>query len=62
MFKDVKKLHDMLNNILDVYRVPLPKFNHLDFTWGKDAPEFVYKRLLKIMAKGREPLEVEELH
>ncbi|XP_018397034.1 PREDICTED: lipase 3-like isoform X2 [Cyphomyrmex costatus] len=48
---DVKKLYKSLSNILDLYRVPLPKFNHLDFIWGKDAPKFVYKRLLKIMKK-----------
>ncbi|KYM84892.1 Lipase 3 [Atta colombica] len=39
---DVKKLYNsLLSNIFDLYRVPLPKFNHLDFIWGKDAPKFV---------------------
>ncbi|KYM76202.1 Lysosomal acid lipase/cholesteryl ester hydrolase [Atta colombica] len=46
---DVKKLYHLLPNILDMYRVP--KFNHLDFIWGKDAPKLVYKRLLEIMKK-----------
>lgn len=50
-FKDVKKLYHLLPNKLDMYRVPFPKFNHLDFIWGKDAPELVYKRLLEIMKK-----------
>ncbi|XP_024882714.1 uncharacterized protein LOC112461630 [Temnothorax curvispinosus] len=48
---DVKKLYSMLPNVLDLYRVPFPKFNHLDFIWGKDAFELVYKRLLEIMKK-----------
>lgn len=48
---DVKRLYSLLPNILDLYRVPFPKFNHVDFLWGKDAPELVYKRLLKIMKK-----------
>ncbi|KYN08590.1 PREDICTED: lipase 3-like [Cyphomyrmex costatus] len=48
---DVKKLYRLLPNILDMYRVPFPKFNHLDFIWGKDALKLVYKRLLEIMKK-----------
>lgn len=41
----------MLPDILDLYRVPFPKFNHLDFVWGEDVFELVYKRLLEIMKK-----------
>lgn len=52
LLKDLKRLHDMLNNVLDVYRVPFAKFNHLDFLWGKDAPQLVYKRLLHIIKKS----------
>ncbi|XP_032691178.1 lipase 3-like [Odontomachus brunneus] len=47
--QDLKKLHGMLNNVLDVYRVPFTKFNHVDFLWGKDAPQLVYKRLLHLI-------------
>ncbi|KAL6264531.1 hypothetical protein P5V15_004638 [Pogonomyrmex californicus] len=46
---DVKKLNSLLPYVLDLYRVPFSKFNHLDFIWGKDAPKIVYRRLLKIM-------------
>lgn len=49
MFKDLKKLYGMLNNVLDMYRVPFAKFNHLDFLWAKDAPQLVYKRLLHLI-------------
>lgn len=31
--------------------MPWPKFNHLDFMWGKDAPKLVYERVLEIMRK-----------
>ncbi|XP_011705791.1 PREDICTED: lipase 3-like, partial [Wasmannia auropunctata] len=50
---DVKKLHSMLPNVLDLYKVPFSKFNHFDFIWAKDAPELVYKRLLKIIKIGK---------
>lgn len=48
---DAKKLYSLLPNVLDLYRVSFSKFNHLDFIWGKDAFELVYKRLLKLMKK-----------
>jgi len=47
----VKKLYKLLPNVLDLYRISFPKFNHLDFLWGKDAPKLVYKRLLEVMKK-----------
>ncbi|KAG5318208.1 LIP3 Lipase, partial [Acromyrmex heyeri] len=51
---DVKKLYNsLLPNIFDLYRVPLPKFNHLDFLWGKDAPKLVYEKLFNDLLKIR---------
>ncbi|EFN89852.1 lipase 3 [Harpegnathos saltator] len=44
---DMRRLYRKLNNVIDVYRVPFEKFNHLDFLWGIDAPKLVYKRLLQ---------------
>ncbi|CAL1684019.1 unnamed protein product [Lasius platythorax] len=46
---NVKKLHRILPNVVDIYEVPWPNFNHLDFIWAKDAPKLVYERVLKIM-------------
>ena len=34
-----------LPQLLDNYEVPLKEFNHVDFIWGIDADELVYKRI-----------------
>ncbi|XP_067206779.1 lipase 3-like [Linepithema humile] len=49
--KDVKKLRCLLTNIVDDYRVPFPKFNHVDYLWAKDAPTLVYEKILETMKK-----------
>ncbi|KAL6431806.1 hypothetical protein ACFW04_007358 [Cataglyphis niger] len=49
---DVKRLYDLLPNVVDLYEVPWPKFNHVDFIWAKDAPKLVYERVLELM-KGK---------
>lgn len=43
----------MLPNVQDIYRVPFPKFNHIDFTWAKDARILVYDKVLEIMKRER---------
>ncbi|XP_072762549.1 uncharacterized protein [Anoplolepis gracilipes] len=48
---DVKRLYNLLTNVLDLYEVPYPNFNHMDFLWAKDAPKLVYERVLKIMRR-----------
>ncbi|EFN62712.1 Lipase 1 [Camponotus floridanus] len=55
--EDVKKLYHSLPNVVDMYKVPWSKFNHVDFIWAKDAPKLVYDRILKIM-KGENPKNV----
>jgi len=48
-FKDVERLISLLPNIVEEYKVPFPKFNHLDFLWAIDAPQLLYNRLLEVM-------------
>ncbi|XP_044728675.1 gastric triacylglycerol lipase-like [Chrysoperla carnea] len=47
--KDVEISYNKLPNKIEIYRVPYPKFNHIDFVWAKDAPKLLYQRLLKLM-------------
>nr|XP_012231417.1 PREDICTED: lipase 3-like isoform X1 [Linepithema humile] len=49
--KDLKILRGLLTNIVEDYRVPFPKFNHVDFLYAKNAPTLVYKKVLEIMKK-----------
>ncbi|CAL1684023.1 unnamed protein product [Lasius platythorax] len=46
---DIEKLSRILPNVIDMYKVPWPKFNHADFIWAKDAPKLLYERILMIM-------------
>lgn len=50
-FQDVLRLSKKIPNLIGLYDVPYQKFNHIDFLWGKDAPELVYKQLLKVIKK-----------
>ncbi|XP_067204979.1 gastric triacylglycerol lipase-like [Linepithema humile] len=49
--KDINRLRGLLTNIVDDYRVPHPKFNHIDFLWAKDAPTLVYNKIIEIMKR-----------
>ncbi|CAL1684025.1 unnamed protein product [Lasius platythorax] len=51
---DVKRLSRKLPNVMDLYDIPWPKFNHVDFILAKDAPKLLYERVLTIM-RGENP-------
>ncbi|XP_018568985.1 lipase 3-like [Anoplophora glabripennis] len=46
---DVERLARKLTNLVATYKVPLNVFNHIDFIFGKDAYNLVYKPILKVM-------------
>ncbi|XP_029167695.1 lipase 1-like [Nylanderia fulva] len=48
---DVKRLSRLLPNVIDLYEIPLPNFNHVDFVWAKDAPKLVYERVFTIITE-----------
>ncbi|XP_029171217.1 lipase 1-like [Nylanderia fulva] len=54
---DVKRLYNLLPNVMDLYEIPLLNFNHVDFIWAKDAPKLVYERVFTII-KGKNPNNV----
>ncbi|KAK8754079.1 hypothetical protein OTU49_010156 [Cherax quadricarinatus] len=47
--KDVSNLAAHLPNLIINYIVPLQDFNHIDFVWGVDAAQYVYRVILKYM-------------
>ena len=47
--KDVETLHHKLPNMIGKFLVNYPDFNHLDFVWGVDAQELLYKKIFKLM-------------
>ncbi|KAL7287741.1 hypothetical protein TKK_0018124 [Trichogramma kaykai] len=51
--EDVKRLYDQLPNKIASVEVDHPRFNHLDFLWGRDAPKLVFSRLFPLIAKYR---------
>ncbi|XP_059079297.1 gastric triacylglycerol lipase-like isoform X2 [Tigriopus californicus] len=49
--QDVDQLVKTLPNIQESYHVPMPEFNHIDFLWGLNATEYVYKKILLTLDK-----------
>lgn len=48
---DVHKLMYTLGGALkEAYRLPYPKFNHLDFLWANDIYEILYKKVMADIA------------
>lgn len=41
--------HTLKVPLLEDHVVPNPKWNHLDFIWGKDAGQVVYKRVIELL-------------
>ncbi|XP_058839895.1 lipase 3-like isoform X1 [Topomyia yanbarensis] len=49
---DVANLFSRLTRTsIGMFRVPNDNFNHVDFLWGNDAPEVVYKQLVMLMQR-----------
>ncbi|XP_055616407.1 lipase 3-like isoform X2 [Toxorhynchites rutilus septentrionalis] len=49
---DVATLFNRLTRTsIGMFRVPNDNFNHVDFLWGNDAPEVVYKQLMMLMLR-----------
>lgn len=47
--EDVQTLQQRLPNVADSYKVPEQYFGHMDYQYSKNAPEYVYQRILKSM-------------
>ncbi|CAH2104943.1 unnamed protein product [Euphydryas editha] len=47
---DVDKLLHEIKSVVGKFRVPLDKFNHLDFVFAIDAYKLLYSRMMKIMS------------
>lgn len=51
---DVANLFNRLTKTsIGMFKVPNDNFNHVDFLWGNDAPEVVYKQLVMLMQRYR---------
>jgi len=50
-FQDVEQLAKALPNVVGVYLIPNPKFNHFDFLWARDAKKLLYDPMMALMAK-----------
>lgn len=49
---DVANLFNRLTRTtIGMFKVPNDNFNHVDFLWGNDAPEVVYKQLVMLMQR-----------
>lgn len=49
--EDVNYLWREIKSVIGKFRVPHPKFNHLDFIFAIDAKTLIYDRMIKIMSR-----------
>lgn len=49
--RDVDELGSKLGNLVGKFRVPDPKFNHLDYMWATDAPDLLYNRVISFIER-----------
>lgn len=54
--QDVKKLHETLGNPAELTLVEDPSWNHLDFIWGIDANELIYRRIISSVKRNFEKM------
>ncbi|XP_022823996.1 lipase 3-like [Spodoptera litura] len=47
---DVKRLYKRLNSVIDLYRIPYKRFNHIDFIIARNVTYFVYNRVYRLLA------------
>ncbi|XP_017770539.1 PREDICTED: lipase 3-like [Nicrophorus vespilloides] len=47
---DVNRLYNELPNVQGKFLVTDPKWNHLDFIWGIQAPELLYNKVISLMS------------
>ncbi|KAL0848934.1 hypothetical protein ABMA28_013329 [Loxostege sticticalis] len=48
--QDVDRLSREIKTVVGKYRVPMAKFNHIDFVFAIDAKKLIYDRMINIMA------------
>ncbi|XP_053698634.1 lipase 3-like [Sabethes cyaneus] len=54
---DVQQLERKLGNSAGLFRVPDDRWNHLDFTYGIEAPSLLYARVIDVIRRLNVPIE-----
>lgn len=45
------RLSRNITKLVGEYKVPVEQFNHVDFIFGMDAPNVVYKPMIQVLQK-----------
>jgi hypothetical protein len=56
----VQRLVSKLKSKVEVFRVPFPKFNHIDFMWAKDVYKLVYENVINSLKKHESNINLKE--